>query len=170
MNQQQRAVVQQALEAFAVLKMNDYSGYECTKHDTDKIDDAETALRQLLEAQPAPVQEPEPLGSIKGYVIVLPSGAAEVVMRPCPQHILDGRVALGDAVYPFFDTAPPIAATPADHDVEKAVAYLDGVHTGKQLAKREWVDLTDEEIMAAPENLIACIAYVRNKLREKNGY
>jgi len=56
MNEQQRAVVQQALDAFAVLKMNDYSGYECTKHETDKIDDAETALRQLLE-QPAPVQE-----------------------------------------------------------------------------------------------------------------
>jgi hypothetical protein len=28
--------------------------------------------------------------------------------------------------------------------------------------------LTDEEIMAAPENLIACIAYVRNKLKAKN--
>ena len=34
--------------------------------------------------------------------------------------------------------------------------------------KRQWVDLTDEEILAAPENLIACIAYVRNKLKEKN--
>jgi hypothetical protein len=55
MNEQQRAVVQQALDAFAVLKMNDYSGYECTKHETDKIDDAETALRQLLEQ---PEQEP----------------------------------------------------------------------------------------------------------------
>jgi hypothetical protein len=37
------------------------------------------------------------------------------------------------------------------------------------VAPKPWVDLTDEEIMAAPENLIACIAYVRNKLREKNG-
>jgi hypothetical protein len=36
------------------------------------------------------------------------------------------------------------------------------------VATKPWVDLTDEEIMAAPENLIACIAYVRNKLREKN--
>ena len=34
--------------------------------------------------------------------------------------------------------------------------------------QKPWVDLTDEEIMAAPENLIACIAYVRNKLKEKN--
>jgi len=55
MNEQTKKVLQQALEAFAVLKMNDYSGYECTKHETDKIDDAETALRQLLEQ---PVQEP----------------------------------------------------------------------------------------------------------------
>jgi hypothetical protein len=37
-----------------------------------------------------------------------------------------------------------------------------------QPAQKPWVDLTDEEIMTAPENLIACIAYVRNKLREKN--
>jgi hypothetical protein len=57
MNQQQRAVVQQALDAFAVLKMNDYSGYECSKHETDKINEAEAALRQLLE-QTEPVQEP----------------------------------------------------------------------------------------------------------------
>ena len=34
--------------------------------------------------------------------------------------------------------------------------------------QKPWVDLTDEEIMAAPENLIACIAHVRNKLKEKN--
>jgi hypothetical protein len=64
MNEQQRAVVQQAIDAFAVLKMNDYSGYECTKHETDKIDDAETALRQLLE-QP----EQEPVGKWTGKCI-----------------------------------------------------------------------------------------------------
>lgn len=34
--------------------------------------------------------------------------------------------------------------------------------------QRTWVDMTDEEILAAPNNLIACIAYVRNKLKEKN--
>jgi hypothetical protein len=32
-----------------------------------------------------------------------------------------------------------------DHGDELTIAYLDGVHTGKQIAKREWVDLTDEE-------------------------
>jgi hypothetical protein len=42
------------------------------------------------------------------------------------------------------------------------------LYTTPPAAQKPWVDLTGEEIMAAPENLIACIAYVRNKLREKN--
>jgi hypothetical protein len=42
------------------------------------------------------------------------------------------------------------------------------LYTTPTAAQKPWVDLTGEEIMAAPENLIACIAYVRNKLREKN--
>ena len=41
-------------------------------------------------------------------------------------------------------------------------------YTTPPAQQKPWVDLTDEEIMAAPENLIACIAYVRNKLKEKN--
>jgi hypothetical protein len=32
-----------------------------------------------------------------------------------------------------------------DHGDELTIAYLDGVHTGKQIAKREWVGLTDEQ-------------------------
>ena len=42
------------------------------------------------------------------------------------------------------------------------------VHSDTTPPQREWVDMTDEEILAAPNNLIACIAYVRNKLKEKN--
>jgi hypothetical protein len=42
------------------------------------------------------------------------------------------------------------------------------IYTTPPAQQKPWVDLTDEEIMAAPENLIACIAYVRNKLKEKN--
>ena len=64
MNEQQRAAVQQALDAFAVLKMNDYSVYECTKHETDKIDDAETALRQLLEPEPVHRLTPDPAATL----------------------------------------------------------------------------------------------------------
>jgi hypothetical protein len=58
-----------------------------------------------------------------------------------------------------------------DHDVEKAVAYLNGVHTGKQIAKREWVGLTDDE-MQSLWNMYAHMELMRAidaKLREKNG-
>jgi hypothetical protein len=48
MNEQQLAAVKQALEAFSVLSMNDYSGYECSKHETDKIDAAITALQSII--------------------------------------------------------------------------------------------------------------------------
>ncbi len=56
------------------------------------------------------------------------------------------------------------------HKVESSCSECN-VHddyTAPPAAQKPWVDLTDEEIMAAPENLIACIAYVRNKLKEKN--
>jgi len=79
MNQQQRAVVQQALEAFAVLKMNDYSGYECTKHETDKIDDAETALRQLLEQQ---VQEPLSSSDVESFYKALAADERSKTFAP----------------------------------------------------------------------------------------
>jgi hypothetical protein len=48
MNEQQLAAVKQALEAFSVLSMNDYSGYECSKHEADKIDEAVTALQSII--------------------------------------------------------------------------------------------------------------------------
>ena len=48
MNEQQLTAVKQALEAFDVLSMNDYSGYECSKHETDKIDAAITALQSII--------------------------------------------------------------------------------------------------------------------------
>jgi hypothetical protein len=69
---------------------------------------------------------------------------------------------------------PP--AQPDDHGDELTIAYLDGVHTGKQLAKREWVGLTDEEIKAACAPLgfaqlspIEVARAIEAKLREKNG-
>jgi hypothetical protein len=40
-------------------------------------------------------------------------------------------------------THPP--TQPADHGDELTIAYLDGVHTGKKMAKREWVGLTNEQ-------------------------
>jgi hypothetical protein len=63
-----------------------------------------------------------------------------------------------------------------DHGDELTIAYLDGVHTGKQIAKREWVGLTDDEQdeIAAYHGL-DCMVYkpafhaIEAKLREKNG-
>ena len=44
-----------ALDALDALYINDYSGYEISKHDAHIVDDAITALRQALEQ---PEQEP----------------------------------------------------------------------------------------------------------------
>jgi hypothetical protein len=57
-----------------------------------------------------------------------------------------------------------------DHGDELTIAYLDGVHTGKQIAKREWVGLTEEELYAvrvpmSPEEIARAI---EAKLKEKN--
>jgi hypothetical protein len=62
-----------------------------------------------------------------------------------------------------------------DHGDELTIAYLDGVHTGKQIAKREWVGLTDEDILEALDlvgydSMAFAHAYaIEAKLREKNG-
>jgi hypothetical protein len=63
-----------------------------------------------------------------------------------------------------------------DHGDELTIAYLDGVHTGKQIAKREWVGLTDEDIAEAgqlnvegPRMLPYSFARaIDAKLKEKN--
>jgi len=47
-----REAMKQALEAFDALYMNDYSGYEISKHESYIIDDAVKALRQALETEP----------------------------------------------------------------------------------------------------------------------
>jgi hypothetical protein len=54
-----------------------------------------------------------------------------------------------------------------DNFCDKNCVWTDH-HPDCKAVQEPWVDLTNEEIMAAPENLITCIAYVRNKLREKN--
>jgi hypothetical protein len=67
---------------------------------------------------------------------------------------------------------PP--AQPADHGDELTIAYLDGVHTGKQIAKREWVGLTDDDWQQIADETGYDIwstlkQAVDAKLREKNG-
>ena len=47
------AKVKLVLEALESLSMNDYSGYEISKHETYKIDNAITAIREALAEQSA---------------------------------------------------------------------------------------------------------------------
>jgi hypothetical protein len=67
----------------------------------------------------------------------------------------------------------PLYTQPADHGDELTIAYLDGVHTGKKMAKREWVGLTNEEcIEIAARGYPRWLEFaqaVEAKLREKNG-
>jgi hypothetical protein len=61
-----------------------------------------------------------------------------------------------------------------DHGDELTIAYLDGVHTGKKIAKREWVGLSEQDLNELacgglwPERKIIALA-VAAKLCEKNG-
>ena len=67
-----------ALEALESLSMNDYSGYEISKHETYKIDNAITALTEALAEQPAQ-KRPQNCGT--GYCSCI-----ECVMEPEQQE------------------------------------------------------------------------------------
>jgi hypothetical protein len=72
---------------------------------------------------------------------------------------------------------------PADHSEQDldmvengdllTIVYMDGLHTGKKMAKREWVGLTNEEcIEIAARGYPRWLEFaqaVETKLREKNG-
>jgi hypothetical protein len=113
MNEQQRAVVQQALDVMTDRGQMDANEYKENKND------AIAGLRQLLE-QPADHSEQD----------------------------LD-MVENGDLL---------------------TIVYMDGLHTGKRIAKREWVGLTEEDLYAvrvpmSPEEIARA---VEAKLKEKN--
>ena len=63
-----------ALEALESLSMNDYSGYEISKHETYKIDNAITVLTEAMAEQPAQ-KRPQNCGT--GYCSCI-----ECVMEP----------------------------------------------------------------------------------------
>jgi hypothetical protein len=125
MNLQQRAVVQQALEVI-----------ETPIHEQPFMakQKAITALRQLLEqpVQSAERGEPKFWYDEEMGELYLPGDARPNNCTPLYTHL---------------------PAQPADHADDLTIAYLDGVHTGKQIAKREWVDLTE-----ALQSMIAAYA------------
>jgi hypothetical protein len=187
MKPEDKAVVQQALEAM------EYHTEQTRP--IWKTEQAITALRQLLE-QPEPVFC-EYCGGNDDADFGLPTDHCTDCARPdpaqpapvqeekqseifCGVDFADGVLSVSVLRRRPNDVAEllhseqidlPLSAQPADHGDELTIAYLDGVHTGKQLAKREWVDLTDEEIMDRwpIETRIEFARAIEAKLREKNG-
>jgi hypothetical protein len=121
-----------------------------------KTEQAITALRQLLE-QPEPVFC-EYCGGNDDADFGLPTDHCTDCDRP--------------------DPAPPATedSSEVDHADELTIAYLDGVHTGKKIAKREWVGLTNEEREAILDREFrqwwsrhdAVCRAIEAKLKEKN--
>jgi hypothetical protein len=188
MKPEDKAKIQQALEALELnnqewkaladsgdsgfWKAEDQGHYKQTS-------EAITALRQLLEAEP--VQEPVAFDDWPEYhEHAMGCGLEDrgitdryEAMRYGWDEALDRAWEAVNLHGPLYTTPP---AQPADHGDELTIAYLDGVHTGKQIAKREWVGLTDEEIKAACAPLgfaqlspIEVARAIEAKLREKNG-
>ena len=152
--------------------------------------EAMSQIIALVDPLPEPVQEPvemrEVLVKIARFLDVVRVYAQDI--QPKNELETDKPLhwkarELQDEVIRLLDTTPQ--AQPADHSEqgldmvdhgdELTIAYLDGVHTGKQLAKREWVGLTDEEIKAACAPLgfaqlspIEVARAIEAKLKEKN--
>ena len=165
MKPEDKAVVQQAQLIFSTMTVADDIDWVRSVAELQA-----NALRQLLEQ---PVQEPMFYWDMDGFFV-----------RPERAKFLNLDV---DAMQALYATPP---AQPVDHGDELTIAYLDGVHTGKKIAKREWVGLTTEEMeKLSVENGKAtflnddeetdilwfdgdCFALLRAaeaKLREKNG-
>jgi hypothetical protein len=196
MNEQDKAKVQQVLEFLEIISPK-FGPLVYTETDR-KRDEAIAALRQLLE-QPEPEPDIFPdeayemgLERIAYYTtppaqpaVALPIAQVRAMManhhwikpKDHPAYLCG----VFDAETAHGITTPP--AQPDDHGDILTIAYLDGVHTGKQIAKREWVGLTDEEIEACDclhvlwmgdddQELVGTKEFARAiiaKLREKNG-
>jgi hypothetical protein len=149
MKPEDKAVVQQALEFLEMISPQ-FPPLVYTETDR-KRDEASTALRQLLEQS-----EQEPDEWLTG----------------CPECGMDSGCDCDSGTW-----NPP--AQSADHADELTIAYLDGVHTGKKIAKREWVGLTDEERWEVTSkkwwdwedefDIEGFARAIEAKLREKNG-
>jgi len=154
MKPEDKAVVQQALWVVREL-MDD----EHTHEALERADKAIFALRQLLE-------QTEPSVTVRYDLSAADTEAAirdkliELGWTPPAQPAVPTQCwkcgdmdAMGHAKCDV--PACGMKEQPADHSEqhldmvdhadELTIAYLDGVHTGKRLVKREWVDLTDEE-------------------------
>jgi hypothetical protein len=127
---------------------------------------AENARELGLDYEPALMQQPATLDEMHaiGNGIMYgeqPAPVQELSRDAVLANMADWLRGLADDVtIPYFTNGAFKA------DCNEAADVL--LEIAPPAAQKPWVDLTDEEIMTAPENLIACIVYVRNKLREKN--
>jgi hypothetical protein len=149
MKPEDKAVVQQALEAL------EYHTEQTRP--IWKTEQAITALHQLLE-QPEPVFC-EYCGGNDDADFGLPTDHCTDCARPQPAQ-------------PAVRWSPALESVwgEPDHGDELTIAYLDGVHTGKQIAKREWVGLTDEERLQIMDGNthFNMLVLAEAKLKEKN--
>jgi hypothetical protein len=137
MKPEDKAVVQQALEALEIGWSPTYTGVDAREKGMEAI----TALRQLLEQ---PVQEPVVRWDSDGWgdllVDNLPDGT---LLYTTPPAQPDGDKLSPTDAQPSTDHSEQHLDM-VDHGDELTIAYLDGVHTGKQLAKRELLKALEE--------------------------
>lgn len=118
-------------------------------------------------AQPAPVQEPSLLATLKAVQGTLI--AANEQGQLTDTIWFSEHETLFDFIGAEIDKAeqatPP--AQPADHADELTIAYMSGVHTGKKM-KREWVGLTAKDLSEIPANCYEGAIWADAKLKEKN--
>ena len=145
MKPEDKAVVQQALDALELNNQEwknladsgDCGYWKAEDQDHYKqTSEAIAALRQLLEQ---PDQEPAFYWDRDCFFV-----------RPERAKFLGLDVGAMQALYTNPTAQPSTDHSEqdldmADHGDELTIAYLNGVHTGKQMAKREWVGLTDDE-------------------------
>jgi hypothetical protein len=182
MKPEDKAKVQQALDALedatqttAYNDDREYHYHICcgsmlgNAHMSDcKQSKASTALRQLLE-QSESVQEPMFYWDMDCFFV-----------RPERAKFLNLDVDAMQALYATPQAQPSTDHSVqdldmADHGDELTIAYLDGLHTGKQIAKREWVGLEKADMpdgdnpMYDHDYFIKGMIWADVKLREKNG-
>jgi hypothetical protein len=144
MKPEDKAVVQQALELFD-------RQWQCSAlWSLEESQEAAETLRQLLE-QPAPVQKPH--DSLLNFVChLIDNEEGETISEEGLQRSLADFLAA--------HTTPPAQPSTdhseqhldmVDHGDELTIAYLDGVHTGKQLAKRDLLKALERLLVVQDE-------------------
>lgn len=169
MNKQDKAKVQQVLEFLEIISPK-FPPLVYTETDR-KRDEAITALRQLLEAQPAVPLTPRQICEMG-----LKYGMTNLERFFYELGISDAEAAHGITTSPIVAT--PLAQPDDQPDYEFHYRQLLEKYETLQAASKpaDWVGLTDEDVMAEAaqeeqaHGFIQGVRWADAKLREKNGY